>query len=901
MSTARLEALVSRATVWLGPRAVPEAAAGARRRAQETMWGSGFFVAPGWVLTCAHVVTGLPGDDGTGTFAVHGAHGSVPARVGYLLSDAASKAPEQDLALVQVLEDVAHPCVWLTDRCDRPFQVEAHGWRVAEPGAAPQRWSGRCAVSGGDGAHGALLGPEAEIPSGASGGPVLDLDRGAVAGIVKAQRRGKDGGLAVVTTALRGFTGAATTSGGGGLGYDPYRALILAHDRWHDPRVPASSTARREAPAPAAHRPGGGPAGGPGGRLGPRLGTRAGGAPGRFHEQPNSRAPGVSWAAAQETLHRSRTGEGGRDGGDGWSPRDHLTALALLAELPPPGHPSAVAFHVERVLGEESLWMDPAAQHDWRDGHGWLYESPEGEEMAFLHYLSSVAAECAAEAPQKSAVLLDWVDERAQRLPPARRAALRRAAWAAELESDAYAEPGACADPGASAEGDADAYAGPDTNPVPGACAGSGAYTGPGARAGSAASTHSAAHAETSPSMACDPATACDTSAMPNGGTAVPDARAQSRVPCGDRAAPGGPDEPPGAPCPAPREADTRDGGPVVAVELERAIYPRGEGPARDAARFYWRIWTWSEGPESVRAGARRETGQGATRQELPLQLAQPLREAFARVDTDRRRARLELAAPVEHFDIGAHLWRPDLVPRGLRPRPEDRLFGVHRQVVLRDAARVGEPYEEEPDAGRAGYGTPDGSRCPAGEARLAPGGSHLAPGAAWEKRWHAALEGALEALMLHPPQDTEPLVDASERLADASGPLASAHGPHAGTSEPLAGAPDRAVPVLCRTRNGGPDALRDILRAGYGLALWSGHENHPGGCEEEVCGSLLGKAAQLVRDARHAAALPERLRALRERISLGDESAYWAEHMALLYDDPRRPVPRLTDPLDSP
>lgn len=332
-------------------------------------------------------------------------------------------------------------------------------------------------------------------------------------------------------------------------------------------------------------------------------------------------------------------------------------------------------------------------------------------------------------------------------------------------------------------------------------------------------------------------------------------------------------------PCPVLREADARDGGPVVAVELERAIYPRGEGPTRETTRFYWRIWTWTGGPESVRAGARRESGQGATRQELPLQLAQPLREAFARVDTDRRRARLELAAPVEHFGLGVHLWRPDLVPRGLRPRPEDRLFGVHRQVVLRDAARVGEPHEEVPGAGEAVYGAFGGSH-PAGGTRQAiggahpaSGGSHLAPGAAWEKRWHAALEGALEALTLHLPPD---------------------HGP-------LVGAPDRAVPVLCRTSSGGPEALREVLSAGYGLALWSDHEPHPDECEGEVCSPLLDKAAQLVRDARHAPALPERLRALRERVSRGDETAYWAEHMALLYDDPRRPIPGLTEPLDSP
>lgn len=767
MSASRLEALVGRATVWLGPdSAEPRGGPGGARNAPRgpAMWGSGFFVAPGWVLTCAHVLRpgGEPtrlGEEGTRSFLVHGEHGQARARAGYWLVD--GSGPEQDLVLVRLLEEAAHPCVWLTDRSDRPFHVTAYGWLTAPdapPGTPPEPWSGRCEVNGAHGHHGALLGPEVELPHGVSGGPVLDRESGAVTGVVKARRVGKDGGLAIATTALRGFASALPVAGERGLGDDPYRALIRAHDRWHDPRHHAPREGRRT----------GQPRGGTGGAR--AVGRRA--VPGRANGA-------ASWAAAQEALRKGRAPE---TPGATWTPKDHLTALALLSELPSPQHPAMVEDHIENVLGEEPLWCGPSGPCDWRDGHGWLYESAAGDEVAFLHYLFSVAADCSLEAPGPAAALTDWVRDRAAHVPAAQRALLERlVALAGEA---APAEPEWMRDgPGREPDAhlDPDPYADPHLSPY-------------------------------------------------------------------------------GAPAPriSPRAADTEDGGPVVAVELEPAHYQQGEGSARENARFYWRIWTWTGEADSVRAWERLEAGQGVTRHELPQQLAQPLRAAFAHVDTDRRRARLELAAPVEHFDIDVHLWRSGLVTRGLRPAPEERQFGVHRQVVLRDASRTG---------------APDGVR---------------------EKRWHAALEGALEAL---------PLRASGDRLGTA---------------------PARAVPVLCRagtssragataTSPGTPRAadrpstdsptLGEVVDAGYGLALWSGTEARPHTCAPEGCCEVSDRTAELVHRAGHAAALPESLRVLRERISAGDGAAEWAEDLALLYDDPRRPLPGLApaEPLDSP
>ncbi|MFD7814074.1 trypsin-like peptidase domain-containing protein [Streptomyces sp. NPDC059785] len=651
MTAAKLDALVVRATVRIGPGEDPA-----------KLWGSGFFVAPGWVLTCAHILPPGPDPEYPVTLRVQG-HGGLDTRARPAYRLGGGTDPEQDLVLLRLAEDVDHACVRLTDRYDPPLAVTAHGWRVPQ-GGAPQRWSGQTECNGKDGAYGLTLAPQVEIPHGASGGPLLDRTRGLVAGVVKARRAQRDGGLAVAATALRGFRHAVPVGGEHGLGADPYAGLIRAHDTWHQ---------------------------------------RAGG--------------GLSWVRAQDELCR---GEARR-----WGPRDSADASALLAVLPRPRSAAELQGLVERVLGDEPLWEDELAPRDWRDGHGWLYDHPEGADLVSLHYLRAVARACADRAPDAAADLERWVGRRAADLPDHLRALLMGvAAWAS---------------------------AGPDETH------------------GTAAGPRAGAHDEDD------------------------------------------------------------DEGPVVAVELEPDLF-------RPHDRFHWRIWTWIGGPDTVRAVDEGTDGEGASLAELPYLLNEPLTRTFGRLDSERR-ARLEVALPVEHFGVDAHLWRPGPVVRSLRPHPAERPFGVHRQVVLRCLKRRGEPA------------------------------------AVWRERWHGFAGGVPKAL-----------------------PVSSdAYAAHA-----LDSAPPGAVPVLCRPPAQSTGPLAEAVAAGYGVVLWNGRAEHPHGCGED-CGELQGRAAELLGSTGRATALPERLRALRERVSLADADADWAEHLALLYDDPRRPIPLCDDLLESP
>ncbi|NUP41898.1 MAG: trypsin-like peptidase domain-containing protein, partial [Streptomyces sp.] len=218
------------------------------------LYGSGFFVAPNWVLTCAHVACRAPQDAaGAGDRREEAAAVGQPAArkvtVGWgdrmlagvvewsepAAEDGGGNWPAPDLALVRLLDAVQHPCVYLSERTAKTYpsnQVAFFGYTHIE--GAVESYDGRCTISGQVGGSGTgsmlRLGNEDEMPYGVSGGPVLDLLRGEVIGVVKGRRRGQDGGLAVSLQQLRRLPSTPDPAD------DLYQRVMAAHDQHHADR-----------------------------------------------------------------------------------------------------------------------------------------------------------------------------------------------------------------------------------------------------------------------------------------------------------------------------------------------------------------------------------------------------------------------------------------------------------------------------------------------------------------------------------------------------------------------------------------------------------------------------------------------------------------------------------------
>ncbi|MCW7990772.1 hypothetical protein XF35_37335 [Streptomyces platensis subsp. clarensis] len=413
-------------------------------RAGARPWGSGVLIAPGWVLTCAHVLAASDGrrrDTGPdGVFGVTFGGRVVPARLAYDLSrpdpDAGPAVARADLALVRLLDpETEHPCAWLSDQPatlledayifrghDRPgagtegdgagsgegdasgdggvsgdggasgegcasgdggvsggaaagrrgeravrdpadVRGPRDGRTVPEPGDGPGGprvpGEGRGAPTGPHAptgprapttpvdpfiavrfgardARGLQFGSDVRVAPGASGGPLLDCDRGEVVGIVKGRHQQDHVGLAVPVTALRGLGPEHLVAGAEGLGPDPYHALMSLHDRWH--------------------------------WAGQDLGS----------------AIGPTWFDAQHAIMAGR--------GRLWGVQERLQALDLLARLPAPRDPLVVEAAVGEVL-ERGDRPGAWSLRTWRDGHGALYQGsdPYTELRAFVHYLRIVA------------------------------------------------------------------------------------------------------------------------------------------------------------------------------------------------------------------------------------------------------------------------------------------------------------------------------------------------------------------------------------------------------------------------------------------------------------------------------------------------------------------------------
>ncbi|MEV0111917.1 trypsin-like peptidase domain-containing protein [Streptomyces sp. NPDC050844] len=332
-------------------------------------WGSGFFIAPQWLLTCAHVV----GKGGAAVWRSEQAVGVVwqggTATGRVVLAKPRPSVPEEnrsrwevpDIALVHVPDARDAPCVWLSERPPSiPAEISLHGW---------SRETGDLGVRDGLGqaqAHDTrtLLLTGVLPVEGVSGGPVVDRESGAVIAVVKAV--GRSEGLAVPVTALHELYDLP--------GGDVLHTVLREHDRHHLRRY-------RE--------------GGP-----------------------------DDWTRTQLKL-RTR-------GAPGLTPDLRVHLYGLLAELPPPSGPGEVMELVEevkaRVLAEDfrsPIEQDPRS---WREGAGLLHDLPdirgkakprELDLDAVLLYAAKVARHTAltrrdTAAPQALRDLADWVTFRSE-------------------------------------------------------------------------------------------------------------------------------------------------------------------------------------------------------------------------------------------------------------------------------------------------------------------------------------------------------------------------------------------------------------------------------------------------------------------------------------------------------
>ncbi len=140
--------------------------------------GTGFFVAPGLLLTCAHVVKSAqsPSDE-VQVFWNRHSYGVLSATI----------VLDADLALLRV--DLAgHPCVWFTKEA-LPFDsLYSYGYPDTNPAGDPATFL--------------LEGKAGQVRPGQSGAPLLNINSGYVCGIVQLTRgRASDlGGRAIPTS-----------------------------------------------------------------------------------------------------------------------------------------------------------------------------------------------------------------------------------------------------------------------------------------------------------------------------------------------------------------------------------------------------------------------------------------------------------------------------------------------------------------------------------------------------------------------------------------------------------------------------------------------------------------------------------------------------------------------------
>ncbi|MFD4787678.1 trypsin-like peptidase domain-containing protein [Streptomyces sp. NPDC058459] len=323
--------------------------------------GSGFFVAPNWVLTCAHVVHAGEGGEVTVVYRTspYDEPRAVPGRVAATLPELTGPPvpggwPAPDLALVRLREPVGHTCVYVSERPNPHFggdRVFYAGWTA--PRGRLQILDGGLTVQGTISAWSpeeqVRLGQN-DLPSGVSGGPVVDPVRGEVVGVLKSRADHGGGGTSIGVERLRTLPLPAA-------GDDVYQSVFHAHDRYHRDRQRTADT------------------------------------------------PDPTWADIQ--------GELGARPGRTLSPQQRGELLGLLADLPPPASTRGLLDILRALPGFRVPSLVPAPR-GWRDGLGLLYEHArqDGALKLVLDYAMGVLS--AGRPPVPSALaaeraLWEWV------------------------------------------------------------------------------------------------------------------------------------------------------------------------------------------------------------------------------------------------------------------------------------------------------------------------------------------------------------------------------------------------------------------------------------------------------------------------------------------------------------
>lgn len=176
-------------------------------RVDSTVSGTGFFVAPGWILTCAHVVDGIElGQPVQVTWQHQLYQTTLLARAGPTLRE--PQGP--DLALLTV-ERLDHRCVLLAPDLKLGDTLYSYGYSYVPDWSAPAQGDPVLLhyVGGTDDGRLLKMGEE-QVEHGMSGAPLLNLRNGVVCGVVKSTRDDRQalGGRAVpIQEVLEAFPG----------------------------------------------------------------------------------------------------------------------------------------------------------------------------------------------------------------------------------------------------------------------------------------------------------------------------------------------------------------------------------------------------------------------------------------------------------------------------------------------------------------------------------------------------------------------------------------------------------------------------------------------------------------------------------------------------------------------